>query len=136
MSRNEEFNPWQWDRENARAGKAKLTINRDGHEVTLDHRGVSIDGRRVLHDDPSKGEHGFGVDKDGTVKYRDQAIAAIEHSEDGPATVRVWGKNGQSLAERREEREKEEAERQKRDERYRGSGTAQQQIDYGAREVS
>ena len=119
MSKKEdEFNPWQWDRDNGRQGKARLVIERHGHEVSLDHRGVSIDGERIVRDDPSKGdEHGFQITPFGTVMYRDKEVAAIDPPEgSGPGEVTVWGKNGPDA---REHQEQEEAERQRRDEGYR-----------------
>jgi hypothetical protein len=114
MSSDEEFNPWRWDRDNARSGQARLTIERHGHQVSLDHRGVSIDGRRIVHDDPSRADHGFEVRPDGTVMYREKPVAAIAEP-DGrtPGEVTVWGKNGPSTRERQEQ---EEAERCRRDE--------------------
>ncbi|WP_306324145.1 MULTISPECIES: hypothetical protein [unclassified Streptomyces] len=126
MSNKEEFNPWQWDRENARSGRAKLTVDRAGHEVTLDHRGISINGKRVVHDDPAKGEHGFEVTKDGTVMYRGKAVASVG------TTVCVWGEMGASNDQRRE---REESERRERDGRYRDSQARQQEIGDEGREV-
>ncbi|MFE4678187.1 hypothetical protein [Streptomyces sp. NPDC056723] len=124
MSKKEgEFNPWQWDRDNARNGRARLTIERNGHQVCLDHQGVSIDGERIVRDDPSQGTHGFDVEKDGTVVYRGQPVAAIEHREGEAGEVTVWGKGGPTLPERRQrelaQREREENERKERDDRYR-----------------
>ncbi|QUC63816.1 hypothetical protein IOD14_44025 (plasmid) [Streptomyces sp. A2-16] len=134
MSKKDEFNPWKFDREQARKGQARLTIERHGHEVTLDHQGVSIDGKRIVRDDPSKGDHGFQITAQGTVMYRDQEVAEIEPSPQGtanPGEVTVWGKDGPTLPERRErelaEREREESERKERDSRYRGSERQQQQ---------
>ncbi|MFC8014149.1 hypothetical protein [Streptomyces cinereoruber] len=95
---DEEFNPWRWDRENGRRGQAAITISRHGHEVSLDHRGVSIDGQRIVQDDPSKGEeHGFQLTPAGAVMYRGKQVAAIEPSPAGtrnPGEVTVWGKDG------------------------------------------
>lgn len=132
---NEEFNPWRWDRDNARNGLARLTIEQSGHKVSLDHRGVSIDGQRIVRDDPSKGdEHGFQLTPTGTVMYRGQEVAAIEPSPDGttkPGEVTVWGKDGPTLPERRQRdlaaREREKEERRSRDDRYRASEQHQQQ---------
>ncbi|MFJ7049871.1 hypothetical protein ACIQVC_41640 [Streptomyces sp. NPDC101112] len=143
MSKKDEFNPWQWDREQARNGQARLTIERHGHEVTLDHQGVSIDGKRIVRDDPSKGEHGFQITPMGTVMYRDQEVAEIEPSPEGtanPGEVTVWGKNGPTLPERRERekasREREETERQQRDERYRASDQHQQELTRDGQEMT
>ncbi|MFD4143065.1 hypothetical protein [Streptomyces sp. NPDC058572] len=119
MSKEEEFNPWKWDRDNASAGRARLTVERHGHQVSLDHRGVSIDGCRIVHDDPAKGSgpHGFEVRPDGTVMYRDTQVASISAPEgSGPGEVQVWGKNGPSARERQQQ---EEADRQRRDAGYR-----------------
>ncbi|MEY9998189.1 hypothetical protein ABIE67_010310 [Streptomyces sp. V4I8] len=132
MSRTDEFNPWQWDREQARKGQARLTIERYGHEVTLDHQGVSIDGQRIVRDDPSKGEHGFQITPSGTVIYRDQEVAEIGPSPEGtadPGEVAVWGENGPPERRGREKaaRQREEDERQQRDARYRGSDQQHQQ---------
>lgn len=134
MSKTDEFNPWQWDRENGRTGQAAVTIERHGHRVSLDHRGVSIDGERIIRDDPSKGEHGFQVTQLGTVLYRGQEVAAIAPAPAGtanPGEVTVWGKNGPTLPERRAREkaasQREEDERQQRDERYRGGDQHQQE---------
>lgn len=119
MSETEEFNPWRWDRDNARNGQARLTIERHGHQVSLDHRGVSIDGRRIVHDDPAKGSgpHGFEVCPDGTVMYRETEVASISPPEGArPGDVTVWGKNGPSARGRQQQ---EETERQRRDAGYR-----------------
>ncbi|MGR3939064.1 hypothetical protein [Streptomyces sp. BRA346] len=129
MSNRDEFNPWQWDREMARSGQARLTIERHGHEVALDHQGVSIDGRRIVRDDPSQGDHGFRITPLGTVVYRDQEIAEIDAPPEGtanPGEVTVWGKNGPTLPERRQRekdarQQQEEAQRRERDERYRST---------------
>ncbi|MGW4623471.1 hypothetical protein [Streptomyces sp. NPDC004592] len=141
---DKEFNPWQWDRENARKGEARMTIGRHGHEITLDHQGVSIDGKRIVRDDPSKGDHGFRVTPLGTVVYRDQEIAEIGASPEGtanPGEVTVWGKNGPTLPERRQRekaaRKREETERQQRDERYRsGEQQHQQELTHTGQEMS
>lgn len=139
---SEEFTPWQWDRENARNGRARLIIERHGHQVSLDHRGVSIDGTRIVRDDPSKGQHRFQVTESGTVLYRDQEVAAINPSPAGsarPGEVTVWGKDGPSLPVRRQRelaaREREENERRSRDDRYRASQQHQQELTRG-REIA
>lgn len=136
---NEEFNPWRWDRDNARNGQARLTVEQNGHKVSLDHRGVSIDGQRIVRDDPSKGDaHGFQITPTGTVMYRGQEVAAIEPSPDGtanPGEVTVWGKDRPTLPERRQHdlaaREREEGERRERDDRYRASEQHQQEFTRG-----
>ncbi|MER5511530.1 hypothetical protein ABT052_40395 [Streptomyces sp. NPDC002766] len=125
MSGKDEFNPWRFDREMARSGQARLSVDRHGHQVTLDHQGVSIDGHRIVRDDPSKGEHAFQVTSAGTVLYRGQEVAEIGAPPQGtanPGELTVWGKNGPTLPERRARekaaREREETERRQRDERY------------------
>ncbi|MEJ8662297.1 hypothetical protein [Streptomyces sp. MS1.AVA.4] len=135
---DEEFNPWRWDRDNARNGQVRLTIERHGHRVSLDHRGVSIDGQRVVRDDPSKGEHGFQITALGAVLYRGEEVAAIEPSPHGttnPGEVTVWGAKGPTLPERRQRelaaREREESERRDRDDRYRASQQHQQELSRG-----
>ncbi|MFJ4851693.1 hypothetical protein [Streptomyces sp. NPDC088733] len=101
MSDRDHFNPWQWDRDNARAGQARLTIEHQGHQVSLDHRGVSIDGQRIVRDDllQLKADHGFQVRPDGTVMYREKEVATI--SQQG-AEVTVWGKDGPGHPERQQ----------------------------------
>ncbi|MFI1291620.1 hypothetical protein ACH4VM_24675 [Streptomyces sp. NPDC020792] len=114
----EEFNPWQWDRKNAMAGRSRLTVERYGHEVTLDHQGVSIDGQRIVRDNPGAGEHGFQITPTGLVMYRGREVAAIDPPQSGtanPGEVTVWGKDGPTLPERKQ---REEAERLERDDRY------------------
>lgn len=131
--KEEEFNPWQWDRDNYRSGQARLIIERDGHKVSLDHRGVSIDGQRIVRDDPSRGEHGFQITQLGTVLYRGQEVAAIEPSPDGtanPGEVTVWGAKGPSPSDRMQ-RENEEIERRGRDDRYRADQQHQQELTPG-----
>lgn len=73
----ETFSAWQWDRNNARTGTVRLTVQRHGHDVTLDHFGVSIDGTRIVRDNPTVGVHGFEVRDDGIVLYRQRPIASI-----------------------------------------------------------
>ncbi|MFE0582480.1 hypothetical protein [Streptomyces sp. NPDC058874] len=140
---NEEFNPWRWDRDNARNGQARLTVEQHGHKVSLDHRGVSIDGQRIVRDDPSKGEHGFQVTELGTVLYRGQEVAAIDPAPPGtanPGEVTVWGAKGPTLPERRQRelaaREREEDERRSRDDRYRSSQQHQQELTRDGQEMS
>jgi hypothetical protein len=125
--KEEEFNPWQWDRKNGMAGRARLVMERHGHEVTLDHKGVSIDGERIVRDNPGQGEHGFEITPTGLVMYRGQEVAAIDPSPDGtanPGEITVWGADGPTLPERRE---REKAERQSRDDRYRADQQHQRQ---------
>ncbi|MEU0289271.1 hypothetical protein [Streptomyces sp. NPDC006147] len=127
MSEEKEFNPWQWDRKNAMAGRSRLTVERHGHEVTLDHQGVSIDGQRIVRDNPGAGEHGFQITPTGAVMYRGREVAAIDpppHGTANPGEVTVWGKDGPTLPERRQ---REEAERQERDDRYRADRQHSQQ---------
>ncbi|WP_433573973.1 hypothetical protein [Streptomyces sp. CA-251247] len=136
MSEGEEFNPWKWDRDDARSGQARLTIERHGHQVSLDHRGVSIDGRRIVHDDPSKGTdpHGFEVRPDGTVMYRDTEVASISTPGlSGRGEVTVWGKNGPGARERQQQ---EEADRQRRDAGYRAQQTRQQELTREGQEMT
>ncbi|MFD3569877.1 hypothetical protein [Streptomyces sp. NPDC058677] len=141
---NEEFNPWRWDRDNGRNGQARLTVEQNGHKVSLDHRGVSIDGQRIVRDDPSKGdEHGFQITPAGTVMYRGQEVAAIVPSPDGtanPGEVTVWGKDGPTLPERRQRdlaaREREENERRGRDDRYRADQQHQQELTRDGQEMT
>ncbi|MFG2306700.1 hypothetical protein [Actinacidiphila glaucinigra] len=104
MSEEREFNPWQWDRDNARAGQARLTIEHQGHQVSLDHRGVSIDGQRIVRDDllKAKTDHGFEVRPDGTVMYRAKEVAFIS-KQDGQVTV--WGEDGPGHQERQHQAE-------------------------------
>ncbi|SMQ21985.1 hypothetical protein SAMN06272771_7715 [Streptomyces sp. Ag82_O1-12] len=131
MSRETEFNPWQWDRKNAMAGRSRLTIERHGHEVTLDHQGVSIDGERIVRDNPGTGEHGFDLTPDGRVMYRGKEVAAIGPHPEGtanPGEITVWGKDGPNSSERKE---REETERQQRDSRYRADQQHQQELTRG-----
>jgi len=126
VSKEEEFNPWRWDRDQARGGQARLTVERHGHQVSLDHRGVSIDGRRIIHDDPARGSdpHGFEVRPDGTVMYREAEVASITAPEGAePGEVTVWGKAGPSPRERQQQ---EETERQRRDDGYRAQQVQQE----------
>ncbi|MER6138331.1 hypothetical protein [Streptomyces sp. NPDC001815] len=122
--KEEEFNPWKWDRKNAMAGRSRLVVERHGHEVTLDRKGVSIDGERVVRDNPGQGEHGFEVTPAGLVMYRGREVAAIAPSPEGtanPGEVTVWDADSPKDKEREKAaREKEEAERKSRDDRYRG----------------
>lgn len=129
----DEFNPWH--RSMARTGQARLTIERHGHQVTLDGHGVSIDGHRILRDDPSKCSHGFHITPRGTVVYRDQEIAAIDPPEDesGRGEVTVWGKGGPSSCERRE---REEAERRQRDHRYSAGQQHRRQLSRDGQEMT
>jgi hypothetical protein len=136
-----EFNPWQWDRKNAMATRSRLVMERHGHEVTLDHQGVSIDGERIVRDNPGQGEHGFQITPTGLVMYRGREVAAIDPSPEGtanPGEVTVWGANGPALPDRRErekaERESEEAERRQRDDRYRADH--QQEITRDGQEMT
>jgi hypothetical protein len=112
----DEFNPWHWDRGNGRTGQSRLTVERHGHEVSLDHRGVSLDGRRIVRDDPSRGgEHGFQLTEEGSVLYRGREVAAIAPPPPGtvnPGEVTIWP-SGRPPADREEE------ERRRRDDRYR-----------------
>ncbi|WP_030348921.1 hypothetical protein [Streptomyces sp. NRRL S-1022] len=127
MSQEEEFNPWKWDRKNYMAGKSRLTVERHGHEVTLDHQGVSIDGQRIVRDNPGRGEHGFEITPSGSVLYRGKEIAAIDPPTNGtanPGEVTVYGENGPAA---RERQNSEEAERRQRDDRYRASEQHHQQ---------
>ncbi|WP_331729827.1 hypothetical protein [Streptomyces chartreusis] len=127
MSDEKEFNPWQWDRKNAMACRSRLSVERYGHEVTLDHKGVSIDGQRIVRDNPGAGEHGFQITPTGRVMYRGAEVAAINPPQPGtanPSEVTVWGEHGPSPSERRQH---EEAERQERDERYRTDQQHEQQ---------
>lgn len=137
---DEEFNPWRWDQDNARTGQAVLTIERHGHTVSLDHRGLSIDGHRVIRDDPSKGdEHGFQVTEQGAVLYRGQEVASLTPAPPGtsnPGEVTVWGPGGPTLPERRKReldsrQQREEADRRSRDDRYRSSQQHQQELTHG-----
>ncbi|MGW2749263.1 hypothetical protein ACWC5O_45200 [Streptomyces sp. NPDC001450] len=106
MSKEEEFNPWQFDREAFDSGRSKVTVERHGHEVSLDRYGISIDGSRVVRDDlkHAKGDPGFEVRLDGTVMYRDTEVASIAEPESGwkPGEVTVWGKDGPNNREREE----------------------------------
>lgn len=134
MSKDEEFNPWRWDRNNGRNGQARLTVEQHGHQVSLDHRGVSIDGQRIVRDDPSRGgEHGFKITPEGTVMYRGHEVAAIEPSPDGPGYVTVWGRPGPSHAERQQ---REESERRDRDDRYRADQQHQQELTRDGQEMT
>lgn len=128
MSKDDEFRAWRWDREFFNSGQSKLTVQRHGHEVSLDRYGVSVDGQRVVREDlkntPSPPE--FDVREDGTVMYRQTEVAAIAPP-DGwkPGEVTVYGKNGPSP------REKDEAERQRRDEGHRAAQRTQQDPERG-----
>jgi hypothetical protein len=90
--RDDEFDPWAWDRAQFNAGRSRLVIQRHGREVSLDRYGVSIDGRRLIRDDLNKtgADHGFDVRADGVVLYRSKAVAAIAEPEAGqPGQVTV-----------------------------------------------
>ena len=84
--KEDEFNPWQWDRKNAMATRSRLVVERHGHEVTLDHKGVSIDGERIVQDNPGRGGHDFQVTTTGLVMYRGREVAAIDPSRRAPPT--------------------------------------------------
>ncbi|MFI8784718.1 hypothetical protein ACIGQC_29720 [Streptomyces albidoflavus] len=139
MSESEEYNPWRWDRDNARNGRARLTIEQSGHTISLDHRGVSINGQRIVRDDPARGDaHGFQVTDRGSVMYRGQEVAAIKPSPPGTATpgeVTVWGAGGPTRPEQGQRelaaRGREESERRERDDRYRTSEQHQQEFTRG-----
>jgi hypothetical protein len=110
-----EFNPWKWDRDNGRNGTARLVIQRNGHEVALDHRGVSIDGQRIIRDDPTKGgDHGFKVRSDGTVIYRDQIVASVAGLDDAGASAHAAVEAARVAVEEEQRRETEQRERQRR----------------------
>lgn len=144
MSDDDRFRSWQWDREFKEQGKTRLTVERHGHEVSLDYQGVSIDGERIVQDDPSKGdEHDFRVTPFGAVFYRGQEVASIEPSLEGtanPGDVTVWGKDGPTLPARRQrelaDREREETERRERDDRYRADPQHRQEPTRGGQEMT
>ena len=43
----DEFRSWTWDREDKAANRQALVIERHGHRIVCDHRGLLIDGKRL-----------------------------------------------------------------------------------------
>ncbi|WP_393101419.1 hypothetical protein [Streptomyces sp. LN325] len=121
---------WRKEREFFTSPQSKLTVDRHGHQVSLDANGLSIDGKRVVRDDLQRATEDpeFEVRPDGTVMYRDKEVAAIS-TPDGwkPGAVTIYGKNGPTAQQRAEE----EAERRRRDEIYRATDDTQEHTRHG-----
>jgi hypothetical protein len=99
MPGEEEFNPWQWDRQQFDAGQSRLSVQRHGRTISFDRFGVSIDGHRIVSDDLKRapGDRGFAVRPDGAVVYGQRVVASIA-TPTGPAPgeVTVYREDGTS----------------------------------------
>lgn len=87
MSAYDAFRPWRWDREDKAANRQALTIDRHGHRIVCDHRGLLIDGQRIdttpVYD--AAPETALVLQDDGRLIYRGRAVARLHPRKPGTA---------------------------------------------------